>query len=220
MTIENWPNILKWCLVHEGGYVNHPRDPGGATNRGITQRVYNAWRTRNGVQPQSVRHITDEEVNQIYRRQYWDRVQGDELPSGLDYAVYDFAVNSGVYRAATYLQNLVGVTPDGVIGEITLAAIAEKDVEKLIIALCDKRMGFLRRLQHWPTFKTGWTRRVMGKIAGIQITDTGVVDRSVMLARKVPANIIPVPAPEVGSNKSDGMQISFWRALLELFRSL
>ena len=100
----NFDKSLALVLVHEGGYVNHPKDPGGATNRGVTQAVYDAYRKTRGKAGQSVKFITDEEVNAIYKFQYWDRVQGDLLPAGLDYAVFDFAVNSGVGRASKYLQ--------------------------------------------------------------------------------------------------------------------
>lgn len=154
----NFEKSLDLVLLHEGGYVNHPRDPGGATNRGVTQAVYDGYRKTRGLPIQSVRMITEEEVRAIYRFQYWDRVHGDLLPTGLDYAVFDFAVNSGVSRAAKYLQAVLGVAQDGVIGARTLGAI--KSPTNTIISLCARRMGFLRNLKTFLTFGKGWTRRV------------------------------------------------------------
>jgi len=154
----NFDKCLALVLIHEGGFVNHPRDPGGATNRGVTQAVYDAYRKTRGRGQQSVKFITDDEVKAIYKFQYWDRVQGDLLPRGLDYAVFDFAVNSGVGRASKYLQAVLGVAQDGVIGAKTLAAV--QSPYNAINALCDRRMSFLRNLKTFLTFGKGWTRRV------------------------------------------------------------
>jgi lysozyme family protein len=157
---ENFSSALAHVLAHEGGYVNHPKDPGGATNMGVTQRVYDAYRDRRDQPRRSVRGITAAEVAEIYERQYWDAIRGDDLPSGLDYAVFDYAVNSGPRRAAMDLQRELGVSVDGVIGQVTLAAVAQNDVYGLIEALSARRMQFLRGLKHWKTFGKGWTRRV------------------------------------------------------------
>lgn len=213
---SNFEPSLKWLGLSEGGYVNDPDDPGGATNRGVTQATYDAFRKRNGVATQSVRRITDEEVRQIYRRQYWDRVQGDELPSGVDYAVFDFAVNSGVSRAAKHLQAIVRVGQDGIIGEITLAAVAaHPDKARLIIDLCASRMRFLRGLSTWWKFGRGWTRRVEGDIPGVQDGDIGVIDRAVRLSQG--ATIIPAPKPPLPpAAPSDGL----WAALVAVIASI
>ncbi len=88
MSSENFPRAYELVLVHEGGYVNHPRDPGGATNKGVTQNTYNAYRRHKRQSARSVRHITNSELIDIYRSRYWDAVKGDELPSGLDYVIY------------------------------------------------------------------------------------------------------------------------------------
>lgn len=157
---ENISIALRHVLQHEGGYVNHPKDPGGATNMGVTQRVYDAYREREGQPKRSVRAITAEEVADIYKRQYWDAIRGDDLPSGLDYALFDYAVNSGPRRAAQDIQRELGVAVDGIIGQVTLAGIAREDVYGLIERLCARRMRFLRGLKHWKTFGNGWTRRV------------------------------------------------------------
>lgn len=156
----NLEQALRLVLAHEGGYVNHPQDPGGATNKGVTQRVYDAYRQRKGLGAQSVRGITADEVADIYKRQYWDAVKGDDLPAGLDYAVFDYAVNSGPRRAIQDLQRELGVKPDGIIGQLTLAAVSAQDVYGLIDRLCSRRLRFLRGLKHYKTFGRGWERRV------------------------------------------------------------
>src|SRR5690554_3243462 len=115
MARETFEPALALVLAHEGGYVDHPDDPGGATNKGITQRVYDAWRTSRGRHPRSVAAIRDEEVRAIYREQYWDAVRGDDLPAGIDYCTFDAAVNSGPAQAARWLQRAVGAAPDGIV---------------------------------------------------------------------------------------------------------
>ena len=146
--------------AHEGGYSNHPSDPGGATMKGVTKRVYDAYRKGKGEAARDVRKITDAEVYEIYRRQYWDAVRGDELPSGVAYCVFDAAVNSGVSQAAKWLQRAVGVADDGAIGSITLAASERFAAADVIDGICDRRLAFMKRLKQWSAFKNGWTRRV------------------------------------------------------------
>lgn len=157
---ENFSAALALVLAHEGGYVNHPADPGGATNRGVTQAVYDGWRKGKGLSARSVRHIEEAEVQAIYRRDYWDKVRGDDLPRGIDYAVFDFAVNSGVARATKYLQTAVGVAADGVIGPQTLAMVQHHERARLIQSICAARLNFLKGLGTFKTFGRGWTRRV------------------------------------------------------------
>lgn len=191
---ENLEHALKWVLAHEGGYVNHPKDPGGATNMGVTQRTYNAYRARRGLPAQSVRGITSDEVAEIYKTQYWDAVRADDLPAGLDYAVFDYAVNSGPSRAMKDLQREVGAAPDGINGMRTMEGVNAADTFDLIERLCHRRMRFLRGLKHWPTFGKGWTRRVMGLQDGVQLDDIGVIDRAIKLATHTPPESIAVPA--------------------------
>lgn len=174
----NFPIALPWTLAHEGGWSNHPKDPGGATMRGVTQRVYTAYRERVGKPNQSVRFIEPAEILDIYKAQYWDALRCDDLPTGVDYAVFDFGVNSGVSRAAKYLQRILGVKQDGVIGEMSIKAANMADPGFIVDKLCEDRMAFLRRLKTWKTFGRGWTRRVMGEINGTQHDDTGVIDRA------------------------------------------
>lgn len=156
----NFDKALAAVLVHEGGYVNHPRDPGGATNKGVTQAVYDDWRDDKELSRASVKDITPAEVMAIYKLLYWDRVKGDELPAGVDYCVFDFAVNSGVNRAARYLQEAVGVVQDGQIGPRTLSAVKAASPTRLVDRICDARLAFLKRLPIFDSFGKGWTRRV------------------------------------------------------------
>lgn len=195
MSAANYSTCLSWVLVHEGGYVNHPKDPGGATNRGVIQRTYNAYRRRMGLPAQSVKAITDAEVNAIYREQYWNAVAADQLPAGVDYAVFDYGVNSGPKRAIKDLQRVVGVKADGWIGNETLAAVAAMAPAAIVKALCETRFKFLKQLRHWSTFGKGWTRRVMGEKLGAQTDDFGVIDRGTLLALNAASASAPVPIP-------------------------
>jgi lysozyme family protein len=141
MAASNREFCIKATLKHEGGYVDHPSDPGGATNWGITigvAREYwkpDATKADIKAMPQSV-------AVEIYRKRYWNAVKGDDLPAGLDFAVYDFGVNSGPARALKYLKATSGST------------------EKRIIDLCDARLAFVKGLKTWPTFGKGWGRRI------------------------------------------------------------
>jgi lysozyme family protein len=146
-------------LRHEGGWSDHPQDPGGATMQGITLANYRRFVKPNATKA-DLRKITPEVVAQVYRQQYWEPIRGDDLPAGLDFAMFDYAVNSGTGRAPKVLQRILGVPVDGKIGPKTLAAIKNHSVNSLIDALCDERMAFLRRLKTFPTFGRGWTRRV------------------------------------------------------------
>lgn len=166
--IENFPLSLTLVLAHEGGYVDHRLDPGGATNRGITRRTLARWR---GVSPylklpkSEVKGLTIKEAGEIYKANYWDRMKCDNLPSGVDYAVFDYAVNSGPGRSAKALQRAVGATVDGSIGPNTLKAVSNHHPKTIIKRLIKGRMSFLQRLRTWKTFGRGWTNRVNGVLA-------------------------------------------------------
>lgn len=155
---ENYKECLAAVLKYEGGYVNHPKDPGGATMKGVTQGTYNAWRKQQGLPSRPVKQIEQSEIEAIYRNGYWDVVKGDELPSGLDLAVFDYAVNSGPGRAIRHLQAVLGVPQTGSMNQATLEA-AKKN-SGAWAQLCDKRLGFLKRLGTWTTFGKGWGARV------------------------------------------------------------
>lgn len=190
MTAANFARCLPLTLGYEGGWSNDPRDPGKATMCGITQQVYDEYRDGLGLPRQSVRLSTYDERAAIYRARYWDKAACNELATGVDYAVFDFAVNSGVARAGAELQRVVGLTGpavDGWIGPKTLAAAkaytAAHGLIALTDAICAARMSFLRGLCTFPVFGTGWTRRVIGAQPGHQAGDTGVVDRAFDMAR-------------------------------------
>lgn len=156
---ENFDKSLKMILHHEGGYVNHPRDPGGETNLGVTKRVYEEW---GGTK--DMKDLTVEDVSPIYKKNYWDRIKGDELPSGLDLCVFDFGVNAGTGRAAKFLQRLVDTTVDGGIGPNSLRAINEHvsrwSIEQTIDDYQAERQKYYEKLKTFETFGRGWTRRV------------------------------------------------------------
>jgi hypothetical protein len=156
---ENWDASFEMVLKHEGGYVNDPRDPGGRTNLGVTQRAWEGYLNRS-VTEVEMRGLTPEAVKPFYKSMYWDKIKGDQLPAGVDYAAYDLAVNSGTGRAAKYLQQIAGMLPDGVIGPKSLEAIKACDPEQTVQALCNMRLDFLKRLPTFDTFGKGWSRRV------------------------------------------------------------
>lgn len=156
---DNFDKSLALVLKHEGGYVHHSRDPGGRTNLGVTQATYEQWVGRM-VDEAEMRALTVNEVRPIYKAYYWDKVRAGDLPLGVDYAVFDFAINSGVKRAARTLQRVLNVHDDGAIGPFTIGATKAVDAAELIEDLCNARMQFLKGLDHWDTFGRGWTRRV------------------------------------------------------------
>jgi lysozyme family protein len=143
------------CMAHvfksEGGYVNHPSDPGGETNFGISKRSY---------PNEDIRNMTKERAAAIYRRDFWNPVRGDDLPAGLDLVAFDAAVNSGVSRGARWLQQALGVAADGKIGPATIEAAKKSDVPAVIVGAISLRRGFLHRLPTWGTFGKGWERRL------------------------------------------------------------
>jgi lysozyme family protein len=146
-------DALDLVLKHEGGYVNHPKDPGGETNYGISKRAY----------PEvDIRHITEEEVASIYRKDYWEKIQGDSLPPAVALLTFDFAVNAGARRASKALQSVVHAVPDGIVGIKTIKAVKEaysNDPDLLAFSYKEKRQEFYMGLRTYETFGKGWTRR-------------------------------------------------------------
>jgi lysozyme family protein len=155
----SFEECLKHVLAHEGGFVDHPADPGGATNLGCTKAVWEEW-CGHAVDVQAIKDLTPDDVAPLYREKYWHKVRVDDLPAGIDYCVFDTAINSGPGRAAKFLQEAVGATPDGIIGLRTLAAVREADPRQVIDAYCAARLAWLQELPTWPTFGRGWGRRV------------------------------------------------------------
>jgi lysozyme family protein len=164
----NLPACMPVILRYEGGFSDHPRDPGGRTLEGIIQRVYDGYRERNGLPRKALTAamrgtsswITERDA--IYRKQYWNAIRGDELPAGVDLFVFDCAVNSGPFQAVKWLQRALGnVEVDGHLGESTLAALALCDDHDLLIAdMAARRMGMLKSLKTWSDFGRGWSARV------------------------------------------------------------
>ena len=151
---ENFDKCLEMLLHHEGGYVWHEEDPGGETNLGVTKKVYQDW----GGTKEMI-DLTVEDVAPIYKKNYWDRCKCDELSSGLDWAVFDWAVNSGTRRVSKALQKACGAERDGVIGNKTLALANGQDVKYMIEEISVIRQSFYESLRTFKTFGRGWTRR-------------------------------------------------------------
>jgi len=156
---ENWDDCFKMVLKHEGGFVNHPKDPGGMTNLGVTRSAWQAYLNRD-VTEAEMRALTPETIKPFYKAMYWDKMHCDDLPSGVDYAAYDFAVNSGVGRSAKFLQRIAGVSDDGVIGQKSVAAICSLNPADVVHSLCNKRLEYLKSLSNFATFGRGWEVRV------------------------------------------------------------
>lgn len=177
---RNFGRSLSLVLVNEGGWSDNPADPGGATMKGVTLANFRRYVKADATKA-DLRTISDAQIATVYRRFYWDAVAGAELPAGVDYAVFDFAVNSGSGRAAKYLQAVLGVAQDGRIGPATLAAAKGKPAGVIIDALCDVRLAFLERLPTWPNFGRGWSARVAS------------VRRQALLMSAAPPTTVSVP---------------------------
>jgi lysozyme family protein len=155
---ENFDKCLEMLLHHEGGFVNHPDDPGGMTNLGVTKAVYDDFIGRESTEDE-MRALTPADVAPIYKKKYWDKVRGDDLPSGLDWSVFDWAVNSGTGRSAKALQKIIGAKADGAIGPKTLAQVEEHDPEDVVRLMYEVRQEFYEGLRTFATFGRGWSRR-------------------------------------------------------------
>ena len=155
---SNFDKCLAMLLEHEGGYVNSKHDRGGMTNLGVTKRVYDEWIGRESTE-QEMRDLTPDDVAPIYKKNYWDRVKGDQLPSGVDWCAFDWAVNSGSGRPAKAIQRAVGATQDGAIGNQTLGLVAEKDPKFIIDYVYTVRQAFYESLDDFKHFGRGWSRR-------------------------------------------------------------
>ena len=159
MAKGNRAACLAVTFPHEGGYVDHPKDPGGATNLGITLATLRDWRKK-PVTKADVRALTKVEAEAIYGMKYWAPMRCEDLPFGLDLATFDFGVNSGNARAVRYLQAVLGVKQDGIAGNGTVVEAVKQNSKATIQKLCAKRLSFMQGLAIWSTFKKGWSRRV------------------------------------------------------------
>ena len=152
----SFETVVHMVLEHEGGYVNHPSDPGGETKYGISKRAY---------PDVNIAELTKDDAADLYKRDYWDRIKGDDLPVGVACVVMDYAVNSGISRASKALQSVCGIANgDGVIGPHSLASVwttVKNDSEESVInAVTEQRQGFIRALSIYDTFGKGWERRI------------------------------------------------------------
>ena len=161
---ENYDHCLGLILHHEGGYVNHPKDPGGETNKGVTKRVYENWCIEQDLFQKNMKDLKISDVAPIYKQNYWDRCKCDSLPDGVDLCVFDFGVNAGTGRGARFLQKCVGAVADGAIGPNTLRQVDEwvamRGEEDLIVEYSERRRNYYKRLKTFSTFGKGWLRRV------------------------------------------------------------
>ena len=158
MSAANFSKCLDMLLHHEGGFVNHPKDPGGMTNLGVTKAVYEKYIKRNATEAE-MRALTKIDVSPIYRSNYWDRGHCDDLPSGVDWSVFDWGVNSGMGRAAKALQRVVGATADGAFGPMTVKATHYMKPHDVIVKMHSVRQEFYESLSTFKTFGRGWSRR-------------------------------------------------------------
>lgn len=138
-------------MGHEGGYTSGKGDPGGETKWGISKRSYPTV---------NIKALSRDGAKAIYRRDFWNRIKADQLPDGVAFQLFDFAVNSGIETAVRYLQRAVGVADDGIWGPISQAALASRTEADVIMRLNAERLDFMTRLSVWPTFSRGWARRI------------------------------------------------------------
>ena len=155
---QNFDKCMEMLLVHEGGYVNHPSDPGGMTNLGVTKKTWNHF-YGDDISEERMRNITVDDVKPLYRTNRWDRCRCGDLPSGVDWAVFDWAVNSGPGRATKALQRAVGAFEDGVVGPQTLMAVTASQSHEIINRIAVHRDSYYCDLKHFDTFGRGWIRR-------------------------------------------------------------
>ena len=156
----SFERALAFVLSQEGGFSNNAKDPGGATNFGITRATLSKWRGKN-VTREDVRLLTRREASSIYHRQYWQRCKCDQLPPALAFLMFDAAVNQGVGRAVRFLQKSIDTKVDGIIGPNTLEAVRRREPKRVIIEFAARRMRHYGRLSIFSMFGLGWSRRLM-----------------------------------------------------------
>ncbi|WP_028640082.1 glycoside hydrolase family 108 protein [Novosphingobium acidiphilum] len=163
MSSHTFTDALSVVLKEEGGFVDDSRDPGGATNLGVTARTWHSW-SGQPASPDTMRTLTGTKVAPLYKAWFWDKVGGDNLPAALGLALFDFAVNAGPARAMTALQGIVGAHKDGQVGPATLrsiqAYISGIGLAKLIMRLCAARADAYQELPTFPVFGKGWLARI------------------------------------------------------------
>lgn len=160
MAVWTYDESLRRLLVHEGGYSNHPSDPGGPTKYGITIADYRRY-VKPGATAEDVKNMPLSDAKSIYKHKYWDRMRCDDLPPGVDYTIFDYGVNSGTGRAPKVLKRCLGLdASDSTVTDKVIEAAKKRDPKALAKGICDERLRFLQSLRTWPTFGAGWGRRV------------------------------------------------------------
>lgn len=203
MAASSYPESIRRLLKSEGGYVNHPADPGGPTNFGVTIADYRRYVKRDATAA-DVRAMQQATAVAIYKPKYWDAIKCDSLPAGVDYCEFDYAVNSGTGRAPKVLQRVLGLPASGRVDDATLRAAAKVDAGRLINAICDERLRFLKGLKTWPVFGAGWSRRVSevraAALAMAAHAALAPVSDAPSIVPQVPA-AVPDPAPSAGKGQ-------------------
>lgn len=161
--LGNFDKCLTEILIHEGGFVNHSKDPGGMTNLGVTKQTYEEW-IGHKVSERVMRSLTPQLVSSLYKKRYWSALRCDDLPPGLDLCIFDFGVNAGPARSGRYLQRMVGAKEDGQIGPGTLQLVKEyverNGLGAAIRSFQERRRSYYGQLPTFSTFGRGWLRRV------------------------------------------------------------
>lgn len=216
MVASNFPASLAAVLKSEGGNDDDPADHGGRTSRGITQREYDKWRSKNGLQHLDVWKASQEEIEKIYHDDYWNP-NCDDLPLGADYLLFNMNVNAGPGRGAKILQVAVGVTPDGAIGPATKAAIATVNPVALIDKYSDASRAFYLSLNQ-PKFTQGWLNRVvfvrktaLGMVGGTKLQPKDPIKQQV---KELPEVVLPPPTHPAPQELAP----TFWGRVVNLFK--
>lgn len=199
MAASTYDEALRRLLAHEGGYTNHPSDPGGPTNYGITIADYRKY-VKPSATATDVRAMKLDEAKSIYRAKYWAAQRCDELPPGVDDSIFDYGVNSGIGRSGKVLRRVVGL-PDNtsVVTDEVLKAVAKRDAKAIVVAINDERLRFLRGLKTWPVFGAGWSRRVAEvKAFSLRLTEhsvaaPGAVSRAAPTTAPPAKGVVPPP---------------------------
>lgn len=192
---RNFARALALVLKSEGGWSDDPHDPGGATMKGVTLANFRRY-VKADASKADLRKISDDQLATVYRRFYWDAVAGAQLPAGVDYALFDFAVNSGPARAAKVLQGVVGGAVDGRIGPATLAAVNDRPAGVVIDAICDARLAFLKKLPTWPRYRRGWSDRVKSvRAQSLLLSSVPAASPAISAPAPAPASPAPQTAP-------------------------
>lgn len=211
MSSLNYDPALARLLAHEGGYTNHPSDPGGPTNFGITIVDYRKY-----VKPEAVAADVSamrlDEAKAIYRAKYWDAQRCDELPAGVDYAVFDYGVNSGIGRSGKVLRRALSLSDmTSKVNDEVISAACRADAKALIETICDERLRFLKSLTTWSTFGKGWGRRV---------AEVKAISLAMVAQETTPPRSLPPPANNISDEQpaASGLFHALLSILAALFR--